>query len=193
MFRNNVMMSLAMVLATTLLCLACTGVTQQASQTTVNPDGDIRYKVPEGWVTENPSSSMRAAQYVLPKAEGDPEDASLVLYYFGRGQGGSVEDNLARWIGQMEQPDGSPSKQRAKTDIRTINGLKVTTLDIAGTYTAEMMPGSGSRHNKTGYRMRGAIVETPKGAYFAKLIGPDKTVNHWNDSFNEYVESFEFR
>ena len=71
-----------------------------AAQSTVNSDGDLRYKVPEGWITEKPTSSMRAAQYVLPKVEGDPEDASLVLFYFGRGQGGSVEDNMARWIGQ---------------------------------------------------------------------------------------------
>ena len=199
MTSKGLLLNLTILTLATVACLSCTGPSPQASngatnsQTSVNPDGDFSYKVPDGWITEKPSSSMRAAQYVLPKVEGDPEDASLVLFYFGRGQGGSVEDNLARWIGQLEQPDGAPSKQRAKTETRTINGLKVTTLGLAGTYTAEMMPGSGSRQNKPGYRLRGAIVETPKGSYFAKLIGPEKTVARWDQSINEYFNSFEFK
>jgi hypothetical protein len=37
------------------------------------------------------------------------------------------------------------------------------------------------------------VVETPKGAYFAKLIGPEKTVAHWDQAFLDYVKSFEFK
>ncbi len=164
---------------------------QQTAQ--VNPNGDLRFKVPEGWVTEQPSSSMRVGQYKLPRAEGDTEDASLVLYYFGQGQGGSVQANIDRWVGQMQQSDGSTSKEKAKTETLTVNGLKLTTVDVTGRYTAEMSPGSGSFSDKPNYRLKAAIVETPKGAYFAKLIGPEKTVGRWNLSFIEYVNSFEFK
>jgi hypothetical protein len=136
---------------------------------------------------------MRAAQYVLPKAEGDSEDASLVVYYFGQGQGGSVGANLDRWVGQMQQPDGSSSKEKARTEKTTVNGLAVTLLDVTGTYTAEMSPGSGTRHNKSMSRMRAAVVETPKGAYFVKLVGPEKTVGAWDQQFNEFINSFEFK
>ena len=52
-------------------------------------------------MTETPSSSMRVGQYKLPKSEGDKEDASLVLYYFGATQGGSPQANIDRWIGQI--------------------------------------------------------------------------------------------
>ena len=58
---------------------------------------ELKFKVPPGWVEEERTSSMRLAQYKLPKAEGDTEDASLVLYYFGQGQGGSVTANIDRW------------------------------------------------------------------------------------------------
>src|ERR1044072_9395945 len=71
---------------------------------------ELKFRVPAGWVEEERTTSMRVAQYRLPKAPGDPEDASLVLYYFGQGQGGSVTANIARWIGQMKQPDGSAVK-----------------------------------------------------------------------------------
>jgi hypothetical protein len=167
------------------------GNSQDGSQTSVA--GELRYKAQEGWVTEKPSSNMRAAQYKLPKAEGDSEDASLVLYYFGQGQGGSVADNINRWIDQMQQPDGRPSREKARTETLTINGLRITTVDISGTYVAQMSPGSDARHNDPGYRLRAAVVETPKGNYFAKLIGPGKTVSKWDQSFNEYVKSFEFK
>jgi hypothetical protein len=39
---------------------------------------------------------MRVAQYQLPAAEGDTEAASLVVFYFGAGEGGSVQANLDR-------------------------------------------------------------------------------------------------
>ena len=49
--------------------------------------------VPASWQREQPSSSMRLAQFRLP---GEPE-AHLVVYFFGAGQGGTVEMNVARW------------------------------------------------------------------------------------------------
>ncbi len=188
----------SLILAMTVSCWACSttpagaGSTGQ-TQSTPNPAGELRFKVPEGWVNQKPSSNMRVAQYALPKAEGDPEDGSLVLYYFGSGQGGSIDANVERWIGQMEQPGGGSSKEKAKTASVVVNGLKVTTVDVTGTYTAQMAPGSEARYNSANYRLRAAIVETPKGNYFAKLVGPEKTIARWDKEFQAYVNSFEFK
>src|SRR5918992_4255369 len=102
----------------------------------------LRYKVPAGWFEEQRSSSMRVAQYKLPRAEGDTEDASLVLYYFGKGQGGTAAANVERWASQMQQADGS--KAKITEESFTANGLKITTVDGAGTYVAETTPGSGT-------------------------------------------------
>ena len=153
---------------------------------------ELKFRVPPGWVEEERTSSMRVAQYRLPKVEGDTEDASLVLYYFGQGQGGSVTANIDRWIAQMKEPDGSPVKG-AKDEQLEANGLKVTTIDLSGTYVAETAPGSGAFNNKPNYRLRAAVIETPNGSYFVKLIGPEKTVTQWNDSFLSYIKSFEFK
>ncbi len=181
-------------LATSLAC-ANKGSTavNQASTPAQNAAGELHFKAPDAWVTEKPSSSMRVGQYKLPKAEGDKEDASLVLYYFGATQGGTAQANIDRWIGQMQQPDGSDSKSKAKTDSLTINGLKVNTVDVTGTYTAEMAPGSKTFHNDANYRLRAAVVETQKGNYFVKLAGPEKTVARWDKEYNDYLKSFEFK
>jgi len=153
----------------------------------------LKFTVPAGWVEEERTSSMRIAQYRLPKAAGDAEDASLVLYYFGQNQGGSTAANIERWIGQIQQADGSSSKDKSKEENLEAHGLKVTAVDVSGIYVGETAPGSGTFHNKPGYRLRAAVVETPKGSYFVKLVGPEKTVAQWNESFLSYLRSFEFK
>src|SRR4029453_7461005 len=144
----------------TLVLLVITLVLSAVTETPVNQEqtapnakasGDLKYKAPEGWVVEKPSSTMRVAQYKLPKTAGDTEDAVLVLYYFGERQGGTTQANIDRWIGQMQQPDGSASKDKSKSETLTINGLKVTTVDVSGTYVAETAPGSGTFTNNPGY------------------------------------------
>jgi hypothetical protein len=146
------------------------------------------FDAPKEWNVVPSSSSMRVAQYALPRAAGDSEDAELIVYYFG-GQGGSVQANLDRWVGQMEQPDGRPSKAVAKTETLTVNGMSVTILDVSGTYVAEMAPGSGARNNKPGFRLKAAVVETKAGPYFVKLTGPQKTVERWNAPFTAFLRS----
>jgi hypothetical protein len=137
---------------------------------------------------------MRVAQYRLPAAEGDSEAASLVVYYFGPGQGGSVEANLDRWTSQIQQADGSSSKGKARTETMTVNGMKTTLLDVSGTYAGGgMAGGDSSGPNKPNFRMRAGVVETPKGAYFVKLVGPEKTVGKWDESFISFVRSAEFK
>ena len=154
--------------------------------------GTLRFKAPAEWTVQSTSSSMRVVQYALPKIAGDAEDGELVVYFFG-GTGGSVDANIERWVGQMQQPDGKPSKDVARRSDRKVNGLAVTLLDISGTYTAEVRPGSTERHNKPGYRMRTAVVTTPKGPYFVKAVGPAKTVEHWNKAFEGFIDSMSFQ
>lgn len=165
----------------------------RASASVQTAVGELVSKVPDGWVAEKPTSDMRVAQYKLPKAEGDSEDALLVVYYFGQGQGGSAEANIDRWINQIKQPDGGSSKERAKTGTLTVNGLAVTTVDVAGNYAGGMSPDSAPANNKSIYRLRAAVIDTPKGSYFVKLTGPEKTVAHWDQAYADYLKSIEFK
>ena len=149
----------------------------------------LKFDVPKGWVSKAPASSMRVAEFTLAKAAGDAEDANVTVYFFG-GQGGSVQANMDRWIGQMAQPDGKPSKNVAKTStMQTATGLKVSLVDVAGTYVAEVTPGSTERLNKPGFRQIAAVVETPDGPYFVKLTGPAGTVAKWKESLDAFLKS----
>ena len=148
----------------------------------------LTFATPDGWKSTPPTSSMRVAEFTLPRAPGDGEDAQLIVYYFG-GSGGSVDANIQRWIGQFEQADGKPSSAVAKKESRKVNGLTVSLVDLSGTYTAEMAPGSAAHNNKPRFRMRAGVVETPSGPYFIKLTGPEQTIAKWDAAFNQFVSS----
>ena len=186
-------------IALTLICVGCSknsvGVTQSNKQVSAN--GELHYTAPAGWETEKTTSNMRVAQYKLPRADGDNADAEVVLYYFGQGQGGTAQANIDRWLNQMQQPDGRPSKEKAKIENLTVNNLPVTTVDVIGKYNGGMAaPGaapSATPVDMSNYRLRAAIIETPKGSYFVKLTGPQNTVNHWDQAYNDYIKSFEFK
>lgn len=148
----------------------------------------LSFTAPDGWRQSAGSSSMRVAEFALPRAAGDAEDAQLIVYYFG-GSGGSVDANIKRWVAQMQQPDGKPVAD-AKRASRTVNGLTVTLVDVAGTYVAETAPGAAEHHNKPLFRLRAGVVDTPNGPYFIKLTGPEKTVTKWDYAYEQFVSSF---
>jgi hypothetical protein len=193
------MKTIILLVVATLLCSACSknSVATAPGNKTSQISGELRYRAPEGWQEEKPNSNMRVAQYKLPKAEGDSADAELVVYYFGQGQGGSTQANIDRWLNQMQQADGTPSKEKAKIENTTVNGLPVTTVDVLGKYNGGMAsPGASpgaSPVDMSNYRMRAAIIETPKGSYFVKLTGPQKTVSRWDQAYTDYIKSFEFK
>ncbi len=151
----------------------------------------LRLRPQAGWESREPSSRMRAAEFTLGGGVGREGDASLVAYYFGPDRAGSIEANLDRWCGQFAQPDGRDSKDVAKSDMRSINGLRVHTIDVGGTYVAETRPGSGERVNEPDFHLLAAIVETDAGLYYLKLVGPAATVQKWRGSYAAMLAALE--
>jgi hypothetical protein len=152
----------------------------------------LTYTPSPAWQSKAVTSVMRVGEFVLPRAQGDTEDASLVIYFFG-GTGGTVQANIDRWLGQITQPDGRRTKDVATTSGRLINGLSVTLFDASGTYVAEVTPGATERFNKPGFRLRAGVIQTPGGPYFLKLVGPMKTVTRWEKEFETFLQSIQYK
>ena len=159
---------------------------------TASPYATLKFDVPAGWTAEAPSSSMRIAEFTLAKVDGDAEAAKLTVFFFGATQGGSAQANIDRWIGQMTQPDGRASKDVAKTSTLTSHGLPISLVDVTGTYTAEVSPGSAEHLNKPGFRQCAGVVTTPGGPYFVKLTGPAQTVERWQASYLAFLKTLRY-
>jgi hypothetical protein len=152
--------------------------------------GTLQFTAPATWKSRAAASSMRVAEFVVPRVAGDAEDAEVVVYFFG-GSGGSVDANIERWVGQFRTETGGPVPAPARTSS-TSGRLKITGIDVAGTYVAEVRPGAAERFNKPNFRMRAAVVETPKGPYFVKFTGPARTVTQTAGDFEQFVKSLRF-
>jgi hypothetical protein len=150
--------------------------------------GGLRWAAPEMFERVPPSSPMRAAEYVVTMEGAAP--ASLGVFFFGPGQGGSVQDNVDRWVGQFTQPDGRASSEVAQIAHRDVNGVPVTTVDVTGLFSAGAGPMAGHGGGEpVDSRMLAAIVEGPRGMVFFKLTGPRDVVTRAEHAFAELVES----
>lgn len=161
-----------------------------ASNTSANPTassaGGLKWTPPARWQVK-PGDGMRLVTYIVPRAAGDSEDAECPVFFFGPGDGGGVQQNIDRWIGQFKQPGGSSSAQAARQKVETINGFQVTTVDVSGVFSGgPMAAGSG---DKGDYRLLGAIVAGPQSSVFFKLIGPAKTVAAAQSEFQALLRS----
>jgi hypothetical protein len=143
--------------------------------------GGVEWKVPARW-TAGSGSSMRVATYAVPAAKG-AEAGECAVFFFGTGQGGSIDANVERWSKQFE---GTPAAQRTTA---TVAGLKVTRAQLAGTYLAPGGPMMQSTGKRPGTRLVGAIVEAPEGNVFFKLTGPAATVAAAQAEFDALVAS----
>jgi hypothetical protein len=152
------------------------------SENTPTSAGGIQWTVPSRW-GQHPPRQMRIATYMIPAADGDPEAGECAVFHFGAGQGGDVQSNITRWVGQFEAT-GKPVQES-----KEVHGLRVTLVTVSGTYLAPGGPMMQSQGKKTNYRLLGAIVEAPDGSVFFKLTGPAKTVAAAEAEFSELVGS----
>lgn len=147
--------------------------------------GGIRFSVPEDWEKAVPSSQMRLYEFTIPSREKIGQPAEMTVFYFGPGQGGSVQSNIDRWVGQFNTAENPSVPVLGKKKVRD---MEVTTLFVEGTYVSAMP--MMARMPLKEYAMYGAVVEGPKGLVFFKLTGPRVTVQSAQEGFENLVNSF---
>ena len=148
----------------------------------------LKWTAPASWKSQG-RTSMRAATYVLAPAGGEAESGECVVYFFGAGQGGTIEANVDRWKSQFTQADGKPAA--GKVGKQTVHGLAVTTIESAGDYLGMSGPNMQAGGVKHHYRLLGAIVEGPGGNIFIKFTGGEKTVAAHQREYEALVGSFQ--
>lgn len=169
-----------------ILALACTTTAEDKKGTVVKVD-NLSSTTPTTWEKETPASTMRYAQFKLPKVKGDKEDAQLIIF---KGFGGSAKANVDRWKGQFV-PDEGKTEAPSKQEEFKVAGCEVTYFDISGTYLdgAPMVPAS-KKKKKAGFRMLAVQFEGPENAYHIMLRGPEATIKEHKKGFDEWLKGF---
>lgn len=148
--------------------------------------GGLRWEHKAPLERRAPKSSMRAAEYGVK----DGPLAELTVFYFGPEQGGSVEANVKRWLGQLTQPDGKDTASLAKHSTREVSGVSVTQVEATGRFGGSMgMPGAPPAAEIADAMLLGAIASGPQGPVFFKLIGPRADVESARGAFDALIGS----
>ncbi|MEO6419494.1 MAG: hypothetical protein ABIP39_08820 [Polyangiaceae bacterium] len=141
--------------------------------------GELSWDAPATWPKVWSPSPMRKATYSIPKAEGDKDNGELTVTEVG----GGLDANIERWAGQF----GNAEIKRAE---QTAGALKITTVEMHGTYHGGMPNGQGGEGPKEGYALLAAVVTDPKGTLtFFKLVGPAKTLSAAHPDFDKFVKT----
>jgi hypothetical protein len=147
----------------------------------------ISWRLPMEW-EEQGDRSMRVATYSVPHGSRDSVDAECAVFFFGSDQGGSIDANIDRWLSQVSQADGSPTRARMKQSQFETGCCEVTVVDIPGTYQSGGM-GMQPEVDHEGWVLLGGIIEAPDGNVFFKLTGPEATVYAHRAQFIAMVKS----
>jgi len=139
---------------------------------------DVAWDAPDSFEKSDKSSPMRKATYKIKRAPGDDEDAELSVTQVG----GTLEQNIKRWSEQFED------KTEGKRSERTVGEIKVTIVEMQGTYSGMAMPGQPPSQPKKNWALLGAIIDTQTPTFF-KMTGPSRTVNAARKDFDKMVDS----
>jgi len=142
---------------------------------------NLTFKLPEPWKKVPTNSQMRAGTAQIT-VEGSDTPLEAVFYYFGAGQGGDVDANIARWLGQFE---GEPESKREEIKA---GDHKVDLIIANGTYL-DGPPFGGTKTPRPDFTMLGAIVPAADANVFIKLTGPKAAVAKAVDAFKKLATS----
>ena len=151
----------------------------------------MKSKTPDNWKEEKPSSDMRLTQFKLPKAEGDPEDAELIIFYF-RGGSGDPEAQPEAAAGQVQagRRQGQARRQGRQDQGRHVRGTVPGHLRHVPLQVPAERPGrEGDREDQlpaalcpTRHRQGGLLPD-------ADRAGEDGRESHKKD-FEEFLKNF---
>jgi len=145
---------------------------------------------PSDWAAKPVTSRMRVADFLM---SGKAGEAELIVFNFGSGGAGGIEENVNRWLDQFQQPDGKSSRDVAKIEKTKFGGQDATYVSVAGRYVTQGMPGGGGPVDKPDQALLAAIVGSPSGPYYFKLVGPKETVDTNAKAFRAMLDSLKLQ
>lgn len=148
--------------------------------------GAFTFRRPTGFAWVPVNSPMRKAQLRFSDpAHPEQAAADVTFFHFGPGQGGGVDQNLGRWLGQFQE---KAEQLKPVVENATVNGTKITRVRVEHGTFASGMPG-GPTTPMNDYGLYGAILESPQGDVFIKMTGPAEVVSAAAPEFEKLIAS----
>ncbi len=141
--------------------------------------GSFTFTRPANWQWVPVTSPMRKAELKVPGPDAS-QSCDITFFHFGSGQGGDIQANTQRWLGQFESKPGAE-----KTATTEAGSTKITLVSTEGTFHSGM-PGGPSTAIPD-QALLGAILESADGNVFVKMTGPVELVKATQQKFIDFV------
>lgn len=148
---------------------------------------DMSSVVPSSWQATPPSSNMRLTQFAIS----DEGQAEVIVFYFGVGQGGGAQANIARWVSQFKPVNGKPV-QPTVDNMRTTGGFEIIWVEIQGDYARGVGVGPIGKY-KSDQMLIAAITQTPLGNLYIQFHGDRNAILEHRDEFMQFVMALQKR
>jgi hypothetical protein len=152
--------------------------------------GQLQMQVDKAWKAVQPRVRIIEHEFSVPAHKDDDHPGRVTIMHAG----GTVEENMDRWIGQFTAPDGETLKDRTKKETKKVAGLEVHLIDISGTYHDRPGGPVAPAVERPSYRLLGAMIVSAKtGNYFVKFTGPQRTVAAHEKAFASMIDSLQWK
>jgi len=144
----------------------------------------VTWEMPGTWTPTPPANLMRIANFTVAEDEGKP----IEVVVSGVTISGTAEQNVTRWLRQFQFADADEARAASEITQLESDGLKITRLDVTGTFGGGMGPDDGHA-GAADYRMLAVMVEGARTPMFVKLVGPKSVVASQVEAFDAFVRS----
>jgi hypothetical protein len=142
-----------------------------------NPEGGLKYDVPEGW-RAGKMSMMRLAAFNI-----GPEDQSAELTIIQAG--GDLRGNVDRWLGQVR--GDTPPAEVVDAALEAAEQLTVSGRDARRYYLSD-----GKGDESAGQMIDATIIPMDNGiSMFIKATGPAKTLVEQREAIATFLQSLQ--
>jgi hypothetical protein len=145
----------------------------------------LTLSVPGEWPAVKPGNRIIEHEFSIPPAGGDEAAGRMTIM----SAGGSIDANIARWVGQFRTPDGQPlGDEEKKTEKKKFGIHEVHLVDLSGEFQDQPRGPFGPKVARPDYRMLAAIIPVEKnGTWFVKLYGPKQTIRKAYKQFQAMI------
>jgi len=180
----------AMFIAGAVVILAAHAAARDAEVSLYGPSfrvGNLKFTIPSRWKIEPVESPARGGQWRVPPLHGEGDGGEVVVFYFGKGIGGSAKENIDAWVGTMFNAEGHPAAAERKQ--HETGGLKISQVVMFGAYNQIVSLPGVPPETKSNYGLLGAVIENPQGNIYWRFTGPEALITANLPLFNKVIDS----
>lgn len=135
---------------------------------------EVEMSAPAGWTVQPRDQAFYLGKWALPGG------GVATLSWLGPDASTAfIVQNVERWTAEWTTPAGEPVLDY-RFGRETNGGRTMHRLELEGTLTGVRQLGGGEP--RAGWALHGAVIETPRGPLFFKLIGPREEVAAQRDA-----------